>query len=416
MNKQVKILISGGYGNGNIGDEALLIVMLEQIRHEFTTPSISIFSDNPSISKQYFKENFIYSGRFGLKDPDKKGIDKYSWIVKAIIELAKADIFITGGGTILQDKTHKLFVPFWFSKILLAQLFFKPTTFYGIGVGPLNRKSSKYLMDIVGRRMKLITVRGALSFEELNKFKLNKKRIFCCADPVILLNPVNKESVYKILRSERILLDENRLTIGISIREWYKFHSTSIKKKEWTKEGLENYRRFIIEFSGFIEYLIKNYDLNILFIPMSVFEPNDDRLAAKAVVADLEKKNINIKRIFMVDGSYSPKEIAGVISFSDFFIGMRFHSIIFSSALHIPSIGIAYGAKTSDFIKSIGLERMVINIDDFNSNRCIELFEELQNSKKVIISKLKKEMKGQRNKALENPRLLYDFYKNSWRV
>lgn len=414
MNRNSLILISGGYGNGNSGDEALIICMKNELRKRFPNAQIVVFSDNVEVSKRFVPDvKFVYSGRFGIKDKSRKGLAAYVWIFQMLRLLFRADIFITGGGTILQDKTHPFFVPFWFFKIILAQLFLTPTMFYGIGAGPLERRSSRFLMNVFGRRMNYITVRGPLSERWVRKFKVPPERIEVTADPAVSLRSAEKKRACEILEKEGVRLDVGRTTVCFCIREWYKFHAKSIAIKDWSDENRKKYESMIQSITAFTKHLIETHDAQILFLPMSIFKPNDDREAAALVKEQLESANIPTDSLYLISGDYSPEEQKSIIGQCDTLVSMRFHPLIYATTQGIPVIGIAYGLKTFDFLEYIRLERFGMAVDDHSASRLIGLFSSLKRDNELLRSFIAHKAEELRHKSQRNTDIVDNILKRA---
>ena len=367
---QPRIAISGGYGNGNSGDEALLICMLQELRQRFPQAHFTVFSDDVEVSKRYCPHTeFVYSGRFGIFEPGKSGLAALVWIWQMFTTLFWSNLLITGGGTILQDATHPLFVPFWFFKVIIAQLFFTPTMFYGIGVGPLSRKSSSLLMNIVGRSMNRITLRGPLSSRWSKKFDIPLERLEITADPAVMLPAASKERVREILAKEQVSLPKSRPVVAFCIREWYKFHGKSIKDKSWSSDGRQQYDKLILSLVDLACHIITFEKADILFIPMSLKEPNDDRRAAQLVLDKLPKEHLG--HCHSLQREYLPQEIKGLLGLCNRVVAMRFHPLIYATTQKIPVMGIAYGLKTYDYLEALDLENYVIAVDDVSSQALI---------------------------------------------
>ena len=412
MNRNCLILISGGYGNGNSGDEALIICMKNELMERFPNAQIVVFSDNVEVSKRFVPDvKFVYSGRFGIKDKSRKGLAAYFWILHMLHLLFRADIFITGGGTVLQDKTHPFFVPFWFFKIILAQLFLTPTMFYGIGAGPLERRSSRFLMNFFGRRMNYITVRGPLSERWVRKFKVPSERIEVTADPAVSLRPAEKKRACELLEKEGVRLDVGRATVCFCIREWYKFHAKSIANKDWSDKNRKKYESMIQSITAFTKHLIEAHDAQILFLPMSIFKPNDDREAAALVKEQLESANVPTDSLYLISGDYSPEEQKSIIGQCDTLVSMRFHPLIYAMTQGIPVIGIAYGLKTFDFLEYIGLDRFGVTVDDTSGSRLIQLFSALTFEKNSLHKFMGDKAKELKNEAQRNVNIVESIIK-----
>ena len=373
-----RIAISGGYGNGNSGDEALLICMLEELRQRFPRAHFTVFSDDVEVSQRYCPDvEFVYSGRFGLFEPGKSGLASLAWIWQMFTTLFWANLLITGGGTILQDATHPFFVPFWFFKVVIAQLFFTPTMFYGIGVGPLNRKSSSLLMNIVGRSMDRITLRGPLSDRWSKKFDIPMERLEITADPAVMLPAASKARVDQILRQESVTFRKGKPVVAFCIREWYKFHGKSLQEKAFTGRGREQYENLINSLVDLACHVLTFEGADLLFVPMSIKEPNDDRRAAQLVIERLPAKLQ--ERCHSLQKEYFPQEIKGLLGRCKRVVAMRFHPLIYATTQKIPVMGIAYGLKTYDYLEALELQDYAIAVDDVSSQGLVALYQKLVN-------------------------------------
>ena len=83
------IVISGYYGLGNSGDEALLKSIIENLRKIEPDVTITALSGNVHLTKE----------QYGVKT-----INRFN-VFSVINELRKAKLLISGGGTLIQDAT-----------------------------------------------------------------------------------------------------------------------------------------------------------------------------------------------------------------------------------------------------------------------------------------------------------------------
>lgn len=403
MKKKTKILISGGYGNGNAGDEALLYCLLKQIREAIPKAELHIFSDIVSYSKKYFPEEvFIYSGRYGLLNPTKKGLKKLSWIPVLIKEIIWCDTLVTGGGTIFQDQTNSFFIPFWVSKIFLAKIFFKKNFLYGVGLGKITTRIGNFFTRLAFRLTNDATLRGKKTAATLGKIGVSNKKFIIAADPAVLLN---FQEEYKKHSSKSA-----QLKIAVSIRQWYKIHKDDLQEKKWVEDGKKKYQNMVLSFAKTTEHLVsKNIEVN--FFPMSIEEPNDDRVAILDVISSMKGADSNLINIY--SDSQHPVDIKKWLSQMDILIGMRLHSLIFFSDFCRPMVGVAYGDKTFDFLNTLDIEQSAISIDDITPEKLmIKTEQAIKNlSNKQFLKELEKNVVLQKQNARKSPkrlkRLLY---------
>ena len=69
------------------------------------------------------------------------------------------------------------------------------------------------------------------------------------------------------------------------------------------------------------------------------------------ITNELKKRMRNGDKLRVIDAEYKPQEILGIFRFFDLFIGMRYHSIIFSMIMKVPTIALIYDTKTLELLK-----------------------------------------------------------------
>jgi len=94
--------------------------------------------------------------------------------------------------------------------------------------------------------------------------------------------------------------------------------------------------------------------------------------------------NLSSDRVFIENIiEYEPEEIKWLISHFDFFIGSRFHSLIESISVKVPSLAIGWNEKYNEMMDWVGLRDNVIHISaktrfiefmsEWRSGRCSSL-------------------------------------------
>ena len=145
-----RLVISGYYGFGNAGDEAMLAAILEAILEVVPDADITVISGNPGHTAANHGVKAI--GRF-----DMFGI---------LNAIGRCDLLISGGGSLLQDVTSKRSLYYYLSIITLATSFGKRVMLYAQGIGPLRRKRARQIVGQVLNKVTMITVRDERSKAE----------------------------------------------------------------------------------------------------------------------------------------------------------------------------------------------------------------------------------------------------------
>jgi len=139
----MRVLISGYYGFGNTGDEAILRAIVNSMRSEKPDLDIVVLSDNPKETEKIHNVRAI--NRMDL--------------VSIWTTLSCSDMLISGGGGLLQDITSTRNILYYITIIYMAWLLKKPVVYYANGVGPIRSYFNRLLVRNVSNKVQVITVR-----------------------------------------------------------------------------------------------------------------------------------------------------------------------------------------------------------------------------------------------------------------
>ena len=172
----VKIMISGYYGFNNTGDEAILKSMVRAFKEKIPQIEIVVLSHSPLQTSQTYQVKAI--NRLHLID------------IKHCLQ--HTNLFISGGGGLLQDSTGKGWsILYYLGLILLARIAKVPVMIYAQGIGPINKKINKLLIKWILNKVDIITVRDNPSKKLLNNLGVSSPSINVNSDPVFLLKKKN---------------------------------------------------------------------------------------------------------------------------------------------------------------------------------------------------------------------------------
>ncbi len=162
-----RILITGSYGQGNTGDEAVLTAILDQLRRRMPDARLVVVAGDTETIRRQFGVETVWWG-------------DWAGIAQAV---RQSDMVIQGGGGIFFDYSGfhpwKLFengapdLAHYGGFSLLANLYGKPFMVYGVGVGPLITDAGREMVKVAHSLADKITVRDVES-------KLLPTRLFPC--------------------------------------------------------------------------------------------------------------------------------------------------------------------------------------------------------------------------------------------
>ena len=163
----MKLLISGYYGYGNLGDEALLAGLLSRLRERH---QVTVLSGDPANTRALHGVQAVH---------------RYRGLLGALMQ---TDAVVSGGGGLLQDKTSSRSLQYYLSVIRLARLMGRRVVVYGQSIGPLSAQGKEQ----VGRALRSVpvAVRDETSQALLAATGVNA---YLTADPALLLCPAPQQ-------------------------------------------------------------------------------------------------------------------------------------------------------------------------------------------------------------------------------
>ncbi len=308
----VKVVISGYYGFNNIGDEAVLMSIIQKLKNTIRGVEIIVLSNNPEETARLY---------------DVKACDRWNFkeITKAIQE---SKILISGGGSLLQDVTSIKNVIYYLAIIQIALRNKKKVLVYSQGIGPLNKAISRVMVKHTLNKVSGIYVRDRGSAMLLRS--IGVKNVDESIDPVLGLQTSSTETPTPVADK----------SIGVFIRPWKNddkiVQDMTLGLANMVKKGYKLY--FIpMYFEQDLEISKKLEKMVIQKLAEEEVEPNTETLEAPLTIAEVVAY---IKKFNMV-------------------VGMRLHSLIIAAANGIPMVGVSYDPKVVNFLKEIEVDTFV---------------------------------------------------------
>ncbi len=323
------VLVTGYYGFGNTGDEAILSALVAGLASRSPGVRIRVLSGDPVSTRA------------------QHGVEAVPWRDPLSIaeEVRRSDLVVVGGGGLFQDYAGidpaTLLTPrhggitFYAGPAVLAALAHKPFALYGVGVGPLASLEAREIVHALAKAAAFLSVRDAGSRDLLAASGIPAERIRLAADPAFLLGAER-------VRPEDVLLGvgiEPRAPIaGVALRPW----SYGADPAVWEREVAAALALFLERTAG-----------TLLFVPFerSPWSADDDFAVASRVLRRLDRP----ARAAALSGVLSPAETAGLLSGCDLVLAMRFHAGVFAISGGAPAVGIAYDPKVEALFATAGL-------------------------------------------------------------
>lgn len=179
-----KLLLSGYYGFGNLGDEAILASTVEAVGRRAPEVGVAVLSANPG-------ETSASHGIQAFNRMSPKGVTS---------AIRMSDLVVFGGGSLLQDSTSFRSLSYYIAFIYLVKALGKPLVVYANGIGPLRSKVGRRLTGAALRTAKEITLRDPESESVLRDLGVGvDTRVTVTADPAFLLTPSSPSRIAEIM-------------------------------------------------------------------------------------------------------------------------------------------------------------------------------------------------------------------------
>ena len=318
----MKIVISGYYGFGNVGDEAILTVLVRQLRERVPEAEIVVLSAMPTETAE----------RFGVRAIDR-------WNPLPIRrELRGADAFLSGGGGLIQDETSRRSPYYYLGLIALARRYC-PVYVIGQGIGPLRNPIAYRWAGRVLRRVEFALVRDEPSARLLRHWGLPADRLASAGDLAWLLWREWAAGTDESASSHHEGGAQRQSARGCPDGEDGRPYVIVALKGKRSPPG------FYEAMARQLDRLGRDRDLNIIFL---AFHPRQDVRVSEEVAARMEQSALvlNTTTVDLCD-------LLGCIGRAEALVGMRYHALLLAALTGCPFVAIGEEPKIDTLLQQI---------------------------------------------------------------
>ena len=364
----MRYLISGIYGQRNVGDEAVLAGIIQEIRRRDTDARFTVLSFDPEDTR---RRHGVEALSTTLRDPGA--------LASA---MRAADLLISGGGSILHEADFEQFgrsfffyggklrpVPYFLSIVLMARALRLPVMWYAQGLGPLNTRAARRLVGLAGSASQVVTWRDADSARLAAEVGVRPPVQLIVPDPAYALEPASPEVTAAALRAAG--LPPGLPYIAVCPRPW-------------------------LDRTGFLQSLVTavacvaaERDLAVLLVPFHGY-------LDASLCADLAASSGLSGRAFVIHGTDpgetadpggiagpasaanaalapgapempDPALVAGLLRDAECAVTMRLHSGILAALAGTPAVSIDYDPKVASFADQTGQAHWAVSVDELES-------------------------------------------------
>jgi polysaccharide pyruvyl transferase WcaK-like protein len=330
-----RTLSIGWFGEGNLGDEAMLEGLLAVLRRALGEIDATVMSGNPARTAAVHGVRTI-----PRQAPERSGFRN----VTLLREVARADLVTLGGGDLIREQADGV-VPAlnWLARIRTALALRRPVALIGVSVGDLEAPRVRRAVSDYLRRIPLIAARDSASAAALTELG---------AEDVWTIGDLALESwTPDVVRPQR---SAGPVRIGVATREILG------RGRSVPADADEHLRR---ELAIALDELVTTLDARVELIPCRTRgpqpRPDDDARAGEALAA-VARTGATWTRH---QSPSSAAEFGAIARELDLVIAVRLHGAVLSAAAGRPLLGISYDRKVSGFLEDLGLSSQCLRLD-----------------------------------------------------
>jgi len=358
-----KVILIGGFGWHDIGDESMPHAVRLEFRRKFGRHlNLMMFSPDPEYTTQLHGESSVLDiKRIGLL-PSRSRSQRIKLLVATLIflmgviarrlgirlklwqsaryaldELCEADVlFNVGGGnlnSIIPQELYKKCTTY-----LAARILGKPIIISGQTLGPFTNSMDRWYAQFCLNKVHMITFRDkAISHQRATEIGIAKPIMLDAADDAMTIPSISRADAIALLEKETQQswdkLSAAPLRIFLNLKG-----SLKVFKGQGRQANLDNEIGLMAKIA---DALVEELNATVIFLPTDFCGGVDDRPLHVAVMEKMYTSGS--AQVFSVQNEYTDSELKGMLSVGDFAIGARYHFNVFAASVLVPFLGIASG-------------------------------------------------------------------------
>lgn len=304
----MRIVLSGYYGFGNAGDEAVLSATIAELRRRLPAAEPVVLSADPAATEAMHAVRALPR-----------------WPLSALRRaIASGDLLLSGGGSLLQNATSSRSLAYYLLTFRLARAAGVPWIIHAQGLGPLRGWWARRAAAGALGGAAAVTLRDEQSLRRALALGVPAERLTLTADPAFLLEPVSAGAVDALL-AEAGPGGEGPW-VGLVVREW--------RGAREALPALAEVGRIATEHWG----------ARPVIVP---FRLPEDRAVSHELAAVVPGATL-------LDRELHPRALMGLIGRLDLLVAMRLHALIFAAAQAVPAVGLSYDPKVEALCTEAG--------------------------------------------------------------
>ena len=353
------VAISGYYGFGNAGDEAVLAGIVRSFAERCPKAKLAALSADPAATEDVHGIRAVHRMSLG----------------EVIGVLREADLLLSGGGSLLQNVTSTRSLLYYLGIMWLAKRLGKKVMVYAQGAGPLLGRGARRATRYVLNKVDLITVRDEQSRLCLEELGVKGPEIRVTADPSFAVEPEPAEKADESLSAAGAPADVP--LVGVSLRPW------------------RDQLHWLPALARGLDSAADRIGAALVFLPMQL---DQDLGMSVQMASEMRSRSV------VVAERLSPARALAVMGRMSLVVGMRLHALIFAGSMGVPFAGIAYDPKVESFVRS-AIREEPLTLDGLDAARAAAWVIEAWEKRGQLADRLAAAIPPIKAAALENASL-----------
>ena len=326
----LRVLISGYYGFGNFGDEAILRIMVDELRSRLPSASITVLSANPVQT----------ASAFGVAAIPRMNAHVVTDAIR------NSDLVISGGGGLIQNATSLRSLLYYTGIIRDAKRAGRKCAIFAQGIGPLDFLGKQVVKGTCGD-VGLAIVRDANSATLLQPL-VPRVHVEVGADPVFLASDSAPPAARDALVREGITATSGDI-ITVVVR----------------KSAL--LPRIAPQLAAGIDRIVQKHGVHAVFVPLQ--RPDD-------VEASIEVIRRCKSAPTLLGGPFDLPAMTALLQRSAAVISMRLHALVLAARLGVPLLAIPYDPKVRSLLEELSYPLPAFDRSSSEASRFDRLWDE----------------------------------------
>lgn len=350
----MNFVITNMTGLRNKGCEAMVRVIVEQLRARYKSAKFVVFSGDPAYDRYWLQDSPDVEvlptpgtpGGNGVARKiynDLKKTLKKATAKKDVYDLcfAKADLVLSIGGDVFSSEYSGL--KRHISQMERAFKLKKPVMLFAHSVGPFKSDEEVAVFKDVAKHFALMTVREGLSLKYVQDMRIPKVPLHQTADPAFVLKAADSATLERLWDYYHIPKTGKVIAVSLSQGIAGYVNSSSQNHADLLKR--------------FLSQLVRLKDTHVVFVPHVLERTvgNND-----AMICDQMLRALNYpSNVTVLSLQHSTEELKGMIGKCDFLVAERMHAAIAGLSQCVPTLVIGYSVKARGILEDVYPKELV---------------------------------------------------------